>query len=163
MTEMRLWRGLALLSAALYCGIAWMWLVELIPGARGLTPFDARFFGYTPADGTAYMNALADDARAVYLGDVRLLDTIFPIALAALLAWPLLRLPTGAWRVLAILPLGYLAADLIENARVAKILLAEAATADMFIAASQATVAKYGFLIISMIALGAVYVTTRRP
>lgn len=163
MTEARAWRGLALLAAALYCGLAWVWFVELVPGADGLTPFDARFFGYTPAEGAAYLRALTGDARAVYLSDVRLLDTIFPIALAALLAWPLLRLPTGAWRVFAILPLGYLSADLIENARIAKVLLADVAAPELFIAASQATIAKYGFLIISMIALGAVYVTTRRP
>lgn len=163
MTEARLWQGLALLTAALYCGLAWLWVVELVPGAEELTPFDGRFFGYTVAEGEAYMRALTPHARQVYLTDVRLLDTIFLISLTALLAWPLLRRVPGAWRILAVLPLGYLVADLTENARVASILLSDTPTPQMFLAASQATIAKYGFLMVSAIALGAVFVTTKRP
>ncbi|MBY4894786.1 hypothetical protein KUL25_18675 [Rhodobacteraceae bacterium N5(2021)] len=163
MTGTRAIKGLALLTGILYSGLAWLWYVELIPGAGGLHPFDSRFFGYTAAEGQAFLSALSDEARQVYLADVRLLDTIFPICLAALLSWLMLRRASGPWRALAILPVAYLATDLLENARVAAILLHAAPTDEMIVAASQATVAKYGFLIISAIALGAIFVTTKRP
>lgn len=164
MSEWRLWRGLALLTALLYSSLAWMWLTQLMPDPQDLTPFDGRFFGYTADEGWAYLDALTPPMREAYLGSVRTLDTIFPIALAALLAWPLWRLPPGAWKLLAVLPIGYLSADLIENALIADLLRAtERVTAEAIEAASQMTIAKYGFLIISAIALGAVYVTTRTP
>lgn len=163
MNSARAIKGLALLTAILYSGLAWLWYVELIPGAGGLQPFDSRFFGYSAAEGQAYLAALSDEARRVYLGDVRLLDTVFPICLGTLLAWLMIRLAPGVWRALAILPVAYLAADLWENARVAQILLHEAPTAQMIVAASQLTVAKYGFLMVTVIALGAVFVTTKRP
>ncbi|GAB5448505.1 hypothetical protein [Gymnodinialimonas sp.] len=163
MNAARAIKGLAMLTAMLYSGLAWLWYVELIPGAGGLQPFDSRFFGYTAAEGQAYLAALSDEARQVYLNDVRMLDTIFPISLAALLGWLLVRLAPGPWGALAVLPIAYLGADLLENARVAAILLHAAPTDQMIEAASQATVAKYGFLIVTVIALGAVFVTTKRP
>lgn len=156
-------KGLALLTAILYSGLAWLWFVELIPGSGGLQPFDSRFFGYTAAEGQAYLAVLTDEARQVYLSDVRMLDTVFPISLAALLAWLLIRRAPGVWGALAVLPLAYLGVDMLENARVAAILLHDAPTDQMIEAASQATVAKYGFLMVTAIALGAVFVTTKRP
>lgn len=159
----RLIQGLALLTAVLYSGLAWVCYVELIPGADGLTPFDARFFGYTAQEGQTYLAALTDDARQVYLNDVRVLDTAFPLSLTGLLAWLTLRYCRGRWRVLVILPLCYLAADLLENARVAGLLQGDSATPQMILAASQATVAKFGALMLSVIALGAAFVTTRAP
>lgn len=159
----RLVQGLALLTAILYSGLAWLWHAKLIPGSGGHQPFDARFFGYTAAEGQAYLAALTDEARTVYLTDVRLLDSISPFALTALLGVLILRYTRGFWRLLVILPLGYLAADLLENARVAQLLLQDVVTPQMIEAASQATVAKYGFLMITTIALGAVFVTTKRP
>ncbi|QXT39554.1 hypothetical protein [Gymnodinialimonas ceratoperidinii] len=161
MTEGRAWRGLAGLTAALYGGLAWLWFAALVPEAGGMSPFDARLAGYSAAEGRAFLQALSDQGRAVYLGDVHRLDTVFPIALAALLGWPLWRRPSGAWRILALLPLFYLGADLIENARVAALLRAEAPSDPMFLAASRATVTKYAFLILSAIALGGVYMRTR--
>lgn len=163
LTGARAIKGLALLTAILYSGLAWLWYVELIPGADGLQPFDSRFFGYTAAEGRVYLAALSEEARQVYLGDVRLLDTVFSMCLAGLLTWLLVRRAPGVWRALATLPMAFLVADLLENARVAAILLHGAPTAEMFGAASAATVAKYGFLMLTAIALGAVFVTTKRP
>ncbi|ABD53631.1 hypothetical protein [Jannaschia sp. CCS1] len=163
MSTGRLLQGLALLTAVLYSGLAWLWYVELIPGADGLHPFDSRFFGYTAEEGRTYLNALSDEARQIYLTDIRLLDTVFPISLTALLAGLMIRWTKGGWRGLAILPLGYLAADLVENARVARLLAQDDVTSQMILAASTATVAKYGALMVSVIALGAAFVTTRTP
>lgn len=156
-------QGLALLTAILYSGLAWLWYAKLIPGSGGLQPFDARFFGYTAVEGQTYLAALTDEARAIYLTDVRLLDTVFPVTLAALLGVLILRYTRGSWRVLAVLPLGFLVADLLENARVAQLLLQDVVTSQMIEAASQATIAKYGFLMLSAIALGAGFVTTKAP
>lgn len=163
MTSARLIRGLALLTAILYSGLAWLWYVELMPGADGLQPFDARFFGYTAEEGRRYLAALNDEARQVYLNDIRLLDTVFPISLTALLGWLIFRHTVGAWRALAVLPLGFLLVDLLENARVAELLTSDNVTDQMILAASQATVVKYGALMLSVIALGAAFVTTRDP
>lgn len=163
MRSARLIQGLALLTAILYSGLAWLWYVELIPGSGGLQPFDARFFGYTAAEGQTYLAALTDEAREIYLTDVRLLDSVFPFALTALLGVLILRHTRDFWRFLVIVPLGFLAADLLENARVAQLLLQDAVTSEMIDAASRATVAKYGFLMVSAIALGAAFVTTKDP
>lgn len=163
MTKERLLQGLALLTAILYSSLAWVWFVELMPGTGGLQPFDTRFFGYTAAEGQAFVDALSHETRQVYLNDIRVLDTVFPISLAALFVALMFHFGHGAWRALAILPLAYLAADLLENARVAAILLQDAPDPQSIDRASQATVAKFGFLIVSVIALGALFVTTKRP
>ncbi len=163
MSPGRLWQGLAVLTAALYGGLAWVWFAELVPAAGGLTPFDGRLSGYTAEEGDAFLQALTPTGREVYLGTVRSLDTLFPICLAATLAAPILYLGKGVWRVLAFLPLGYMAVDLMENAQVARLLQADVTTAEMFDAASRLTVTKYALLVASMIALVAVFMRTRRP
>ena len=94
-------QGLGLLTAILYSGLAWVWFVELMPGTGGLQPFDTRFFGYTAAEGQALLDAMTDEARQVYLNDIRLLDTVFPISLCALLVALTVHLGQGAWRALA--------------------------------------------------------------
>lgn len=162
LTRRAAWCALAGLTAVLYGALAWLWLTALLPEAGGLMPFDARLTGYTPAEARAFLGALTAEGRGAYLGPVRGLDTVFPIALAALLAWPLLARTRGAWRALALLPLAYLAADLVENARVAALLLAEAPSPAAIGAASRATVTKYAFLFLGTIALGVTYVRTRR-
>lgn len=162
MIPARLLQGLALLTAVLYSGLAWLIFVELIPGADGLHPFDSRFFGYTASEGQAYLAALSDDARQIYLNDIRLLDTVFPIALTALLVALMMRWTVGPWRALALLPLVYFAADMIENMRIAGLLTQDSVTPQMILAASTATVAKFGTFMVSVIALGAACVTTRR-
>ncbi|MBL4626763.1 MAG: hypothetical protein JKY00_01760 [Roseicyclus sp.] len=164
MSEWRLWRGFAILTAALYGSLAWFWFTQLVPGADGLIPFDGRLMGYSVAEARAFLDALTEPARVTYLGVVRILDTVFPICLAALLAWPLWRLPSGTLRVLGIIPVAYLAADLTENTLVAGMLRSQELVApDVIELASQITVAKYAFLITSVIALGAVFMRTRRP
>ncbi len=163
MSEWRLWKGLAVLTAALYAGLAWIWFAQLVPEAGGLTPFDGRLLGYSYEDAQAFLVALSDQGRTVYLNDVRLLDTVFPVALGVLLAWPLWRLPGGSWRFLAVWPIGYVIADLWENARVAGILRADVTSSpDVIAFASALTQTKYALLIVSMIALLLVYVRTRK-
>jgi hypothetical protein len=163
MTARRLWQGLALFALALYGGIAWTWFAQLVPAAGGQTPFDGRLMGYTAAEGQAYLDALSWEGRQIYLNDMQLLDTLFPIALSATLIFPMWRLEPKLLRILVILPLGYLAADLIENMHVRWILLYDVPFPEMFAAASTATTAKFTLLIASVIALGATYVTTKRP
>ncbi|WP_224813603.1 hypothetical protein [Hasllibacter sp. MH4015] len=164
MTEWALWRGLAVLTALLYAGLAWIVFSDVMPGAGGLMPFDGRVFGYSVAEARAFLDALTPEARETYLGPARLLDTVFPLALGALLAWPLWRLSPSPWRILAALALGYVAADLVENAAVAGMLRETGPVTPATIqVASRLTVAKYVLLIGSVIALGAIFVRTRRP
>lgn len=119
---------LTAVTALLYLALAWFVITRLMPGAGGLMPFDGRFLGYTAAEASVYQGALGDAARAAYLGPVRWLDTVFPVALAGWLAfgtwlltptlfqWSRLVLTVPAW--------GYCVMDLCENALVAEVLRA---------------------------------------
>lgn len=124
-----------------------LWTMPLIrAGSGGLDMFDLLIDGYTPAYVADYLVALTDDARALYLGPQRLLDTVLPMALTGTLAtagylmarrWNLvLGLCLGA------IPLYYFAFDMLENAQVAAILSHRSVTVEMAETASRFTIAK---------------------
>jgi len=131
---------LALLLALAVLSKGW-----LEPG--GLLIFDSRPWGYDLASAERYLAALGPEARALYLGPFRWLDTALPLLLTLGLVLMGRGTPKG-WRLLAgLAALLYLWWDLVENARVAALLapgvgLTEAAVA----AASRATMAKWGCL-----------------
>lgn len=163
MTVRRAWQALAVLTICLYAALAAVWFGRLVPASGGLMPFDGRVAGYSPAEGHALLEALGAEGRAIYLGPVGRLDTLFPICLALLLAMPMWRRMAGAGRALTLLPLAYLAADLAENARVAALLRATPPVPDAAItAASTLTIAKFALLAASAIACAAIFVTGRR-
>ncbi|MGH1368370.1 MAG: hypothetical protein ACRBCL_07105 [Maritimibacter sp.] len=96
--------------------------------ADGVVIFDMRTAGYSLAEAQAILAQLSDDARAAYLGPERLADTIFPIGICGTLALGII-LGARVWSLplalgLALVPLGYFIFDMLENAGVARMLLA---------------------------------------
>lgn len=106
-----------------------LWTGPMIE-AGGLEPFDTRTRGYSHADAVAFLSALTETGRAAYLGPQRIADTVFPIGFASALALGIflgVRVWTRAGAaVLALVPLVYLAFDMLENAAVAAMLRAGA-------------------------------------
>ena len=136
--------------------------------SAGLPPFDLRATGYSLAEAQAYLQALTPAGTALYLGAIRLLDTIFPVTCTLVLAigiWhrgrglaPWLR---GGLTLLA--PI-YGALDLAENAAVAGLLRAgpEAVTAEAVARASFLTQGKFVLFGLAILAL-VVLLVRRRP
>ncbi|WJY22028.1 hypothetical protein QTA57_02280 [Fontisubflavum oceani] len=113
--------------------------------AGGLVAFDLRPLGYDLAEAEAFLSALSEDGRALYLGLQHWLDRIFPLLLALVLGLPIWALSAGWPRSLrltgvALAGLG-MAFDYAENARVAGLLRgrAEDVTEAAVAAASLAT------------------------
>lgn len=136
---------LTLATAAVYAALLFQGVVRMTPEAGGLPPFDVRIGGYGEDEARAYLAALSDEGKRLLLGPVRTLDTIFPPMLGLLLA--LLIFVNGrVW--LALVPFGYTAADLWENATVGAMVVANDPA--MGPAASNLTQGKYALLILSL-------------
>lgn len=121
--------------------------------AGGLPIFDLRLHGYDFAAAQAFLTALSGSGRAFYLGTAQQIDTVFPALVAVSLLVALWRLSRGWLRLLAVaLPLGAMAFDYLENARVAAMLRADPGevSAAMVAVASDATVAKFALLAASL-------------
>lgn len=120
--------------------------------SNGGIPFDLHVFGYSKAKADAFLAALSEDGRAFYLGPAMWLDTFFPAMLALVLGWALWRLLARQALILRIgaacLVAGYALFDYLENAAVARILLAQ--TADLptglVATASRWTILKFFFV-----------------
>ena len=122
---------------------------RLDAAAGGLPVFDLRIGGYTFEEAKTYLAALTPEGRDIYLGPVRLIDTIFPGLLAATLYCALVVL-LRPWlgsnaRFVAILPIVPAIFDWLENAAVAAMLRAGAdgVTPEMVETASRWTVVKW--------------------
>ncbi len=98
-----------------------LWLIPAIQaGAGGLAILDVRGMGYGQGEAKAFLTALTPEAKALYLGPFRLVDTAFPILLTVTLI-----LPLRGWPPLAFVPaLIYGLADLTEDWAVAQVLTA---------------------------------------
>ena len=122
--------------------------------SQSVAIFDARFFGYGPAQARAYLAGSSPEQAASYLGVFRQLDTLFPVllCLALLGAMGLNRAGTsrgGLWVGCACAVL-YLLSDLSENAHVAGLIRAGASVTDAAVAqASLRTLVKWGALALS--------------
>jgi len=103
---------------------------QLRAAAGGLAPFDLRIGGYGAGAANDYLAALSGAGKTLYLGPVRLLDTLFPMLMAGVLLLPLGR---RAWRGLAqglrvalgLPALAYGLCDLGENAAISRLLRAD--------------------------------------
>ena len=122
-------RGALPLSAAasvvLFAALAVLSKGWLEPAGQVI--FDARLAGYGVAEAAAYLGALTEEGRKLYLGLYRVLDTLLPLCLSLTLALLIGQLCTGGRllrALLLLLPLVYLGADLGENAAVARLLAA---------------------------------------
>ncbi len=103
-------------------------MVWTLPGitaeAGGLTPFDLRLRGYTPAEAQAFVDALSLRGRALYTGPQRLLDLFYPGLLALVLLGAILTLVTGRGMRATLIVMTFIgmAADYGENYRVGEML-----------------------------------------
>ena len=109
---------LLIVSGALTAGICLvmnLWLIPAIEGhAGGLRVFDMRSFGYTPAEGRAFLTALDAEGTALYLTRQLPLDFLYPAAYTAFFVLLLRRLFAGR-TLLCLSPLLLTSADLTEN------------------------------------------------
>lgn len=150
---------LAALAASLFGVMVWIVHSALKPAAGGLPPFDERVLGYDLEQAQAYLNALDSTGKALYLVELRLLDSAFPVVFALLLGHLIMSQAANMhpWsRLVLVIPAaGYAMMDLCENALVAGLLRAGAdgTTPEMVARASQFTVSKWVLLLISLVLL----------
>jgi len=129
----------------------------LSPG--GLSLFDILPTGYDLNHARAFVGGLGAIEVAVYSGPYRVVDTLFPLLLAALLAVLLYERVRRWWVVsqvlLMILPGSYLVMDLAENALVSQIVTSEVSDlrADLVNLASRFTITKFVLFGASVVAV----------
>jgi hypothetical protein len=108
-------------ATAIAYGVLVLWFGPQVQAAAGgLTPFDLRPLGYDAEAARTFLSALTPEGRDVYLGPVRMTDTVFPVLFTLTLCLPLRRWHWG-WALPA---LAYGLLDLAENMAVATVLKA---------------------------------------
>lgn len=144
-------------TLAVYAAMAGWTLPAIARDAAGLAPFDLRPTGYTVAEARAFLAALGDEGRALYLGPQHRLDLIYPALLAAVLIGAVRVLVAPFWLQfgLCVLALGGMTADYLENARVAVMLGGGPVPDALILAANRATQVKAGLTSLVMLAVGA--------
>ncbi|MWD28100.1 hypothetical protein E0K89_011485 [Aquicoccus sp. SCR17] len=136
---------LAIVTGGVYAVLLFIGLIMMTPEAQGLMPLDARIGGYDSEDVREFLAALSEYGRWLYLGPVRLLDTVFPPLFGLLLAL-LIAVNGRLW--LSPVPFLYAAVDLWENAVVAGIL--RSGDARMAPTASNLTQGKFALVALSL-------------
>lgn len=143
-------------TLAVYLAMVGWTLPGIAAAAGGLMPFDLRPAGYGPQEARAFLAALGDPGREIYLGPQRWLDAIYPALLAVVLGGAVLGLVRrrAPRAVLLLAIFGGMAADYVENMHVASLLTAEGAISDQAIArASRATQVKSALTGVAMAAV----------
>jgi hypothetical protein len=150
----RLLTALTVLVYVLLLAVGLFWLR---PESGGQLPPDTWITGYDALRLGGWLDAMGEQARAIYLGPVAWLDTLFPPLLGLLLASAIWRLGRG-W--LAMVPFLYTATDLWENA----VLHGIVQTGDTSLAdhASALTQGKYALLVLALALLWMVWRDYRR-
>lgn len=140
-----LW-ALPLLTALVY-GVLVLWFGPQVQAAAGgLAPFDLRPLGYDLDQARVFLTTLTPEGREVYLGPVRVIDTVFPILFTLTLCLPVRRGPWG-WTLPA---LAYGLLDLGENMAVATLLRAGPEVGSGPVAlASALTMAKFAAVVVA--------------
>ena len=122
---------------------------------------DSRVLGYSTTDVQAYLAGITEAGRWHLLHSLRVMDAIFP----PLLTFALLRLMAGLRgiaRGLWLLPLVYCGLDWAENQVVAGIIQSGVADDKTVALASLLTVAKYAFVLASLLAVAGIWLRKRR-
>jgi hypothetical protein len=131
-------------ALALYLLIVLWSLPRIAAEAGGLVPFDMRPTGYDLDEARAFLTALTETGRALYLGTQHRLDLAYPALLAATFALGFMILFRGPLRwVLWVLALAVVGFDWLENHAVATLLRADPTTLD---AATVAEAARWSVL-----------------
>ena len=124
--------------------------------AGGLRLLDMRFTGYNFAEAQAFIAAIGDEGRALYLGPQMWLDYIFPPLMAAALfltyrwlfpGWPGLVIGTASLSAFVV--------DWLENFAIVAMLRAgsDGMTPEMAAAASQWTTIKWSLALLGLVTL----------
>lgn len=111
-------------ALAIYVTMVTWTLPGISADAQGLRPFDLRPLGYTPDEAREFLAVLGDKGRELYLGPQALLDLLYPLLLAIVLAGAVSAL-IADWRLRGVLFLFILVgmlADYTENSFVALML-----------------------------------------
>ena len=143
-------------ATALYSYMLGWSLPTLTAFSGGKPVFDMMPTGYSHAQALALVTALGEDGRGYYLSIQHVLDTLYPpmLAIAFALSFRLMFQPKTAvvFVLVAAMAAGF---DLLENARVSDLLLAEteAITPDMVSLASGLTIAKSAATTLAFLAL----------
>jgi hypothetical protein len=140
--------ALPLVTLASYVLLAGIFGPRISAAAGGLLPFDLRALGYDAGAARAFLTALTPEGRDLYLGPVRVNDTVFPILFTLTLC-----LPLRGWGWLWFLPaLAYGLLDLAENMAVAVLLSAGPEVAAGQVAlASGLTMAKFAAAVLAIV------------
>ena len=152
--------ALPLAAVASYAVLVGYLAPQLSAESGGALPFDLRPLGYSLAAARAYLAALTPAGTALYLGPIRLDDTVFIVLFTATLCLPLRR-KAELWFLPA---LAYGLFDLAENVAVARLLhLGAEVDAGAVALASGFTQAKYvAVTIAAVLALFALWQRWRR-
>lgn len=147
---------------AVYAAMVFWTVPAITREANGLLPFDLRPGGYSFSEAQAFLRALSDAGRAIYLGPQRTLDLVYPALLATVLVWSIRaqaqaigqRLARGL-QVLGMVAAGLgMVSDYMENHAVTQMLrMGDNADRAMAAAASGWTVAKSAATSIAMLVL----------
>ena len=137
------------LSAALSYAVLVLWFGPQVQAAAGgLLPFDLRALGYGPEEARIFLATLTPEGRDVYLGPVRINDTVFPVLFTLTLCLPVRRW-NWAWTLPA---LAYGLLDLADNLVVARMLQAGPEVGDGTIAlASALTQGKFAAVVVAVV------------
>lgn len=135
-----------LAMAAVYATMLLWTLPTISAAAGGLAPFDMRPLGYSFEQARAFLAALTEEGRKLYLDVQHRLDLVYPLLLAATLVLGCLLLTSSMplrWLVIAPALLG-MVFDYLENAAVADMLTAghQQLTAELVAEASRWTLLK---------------------
>ena len=122
---MRRHAGYIALSLAVLGGYLAMvpWSLPAISAdAGGRAPLDTSPLGYSVDEARAFVLALTDEGRALYLGAQHRLDTVFPGLLLIWSCWTLLKLlPRRIALALCVVAVGAAIGDYAENAAVTRL------------------------------------------
>lgn len=143
------------------CGIVYAimlsWtLPSISAAANGLPPFDLRPFGYGVDEAVAFLGALTDEGRKLYLNVQHPLDIAYPLLLALVIGLGLVSLTktkSNIWNwTMACAGIPGMLFDYRENALVREMLLADpkAVDPDLVSASSFATLLKSVFTTIAL-------------
>ena len=138
---------LPLAAAASYLALILVLSPLLSAETAGMVPFDLRLLGYSAEEAHAYLSVMTPAGQALYLGPIRLNDTIFPVLLMLALCLPLRR-----WHWAFSLPaLAYGVLDLAENWAIARLIRTGAQVdADSVALASALTMAKFAAVTVAL-------------
>lgn len=149
------WVSLAI-SGIVYAVMLTWTLPSISAAAGGRVPFDLRPLGYSPDEATAFLQAITDDGRELYLNVQHRLDIVYPLSLALVIASGIAILAPvqrSVWKwALASVALPGMLFDFWENRLVRKMLLANPENIDpqLISAASFATLMKSVFSTIAL-------------